>query len=410
MRAWTQRVARGLILSCALASISGCKDDDAGTEPDEQKEHEHPTDGPLYLFATRFEAGDQIETYLVTTDSLNKDTELDPTDGPKLLGGIVPLTHDGVVYAPDSNGPVILRYEADEHGKLAKKNELSFSGVGITEIQSWHIWIVNDTKGYVFDPTGERIVLWNPKTMTLSDKEIDLASLAREGFVPNLVLEHSGPHERGDQLLIPLGWTDQDGNSRYASGVLVLDTAKDEVLEVAEDERCGETYTSFAAKSGDVYFFPPDWSSAQHFFAENHRPTCSLRIREGDTKFDADFELDFSALGSGSAASGIVPDGDAGFFFTSADEKLWAEREDNGDSYWRVWHYNFDTKESRQVESLPEWSGQLYYVNVGGESFIPHWRETDTGYRTTLYHVDGSRDPEESVSFDASWMGVLKLR
>ena len=408
MKDWTQRVGFVLMLGCALAGTSACEDEPTGDDGEGEAHAAH--DGPLYLFATRFEAGDQIETYLVTTDSLDRDTKVDPTDGPKLLGGIVPLVHNGMAYVPDSNGPVILRYEPNELGKLEKKKELSFAGVGITEIQSWHIWIVSDEKAYVFDPTGDRIVVWNPTAMTLADNEIDLSSLAREGFVPNLVLEHSGPHKRGDQLLIPLSWTDQDGNSRYASGVLVLDTAKDEVIEVADDERCGETYTSFAAPGGDVYFFPPDWSSAQHYFAENHKPTCALRIRAGETKFDADFVLDFSALGGGSAAAGVVPDGDAGFFFTSADERLWEEREDNGDSYWRVWHYSFDTKESRQVDSLPEWSGQLYYVNVGGEIFIPYWRETSTGYRTTLYRVDGADDPDAFLSFDASWMAVLQLR
>jgi hypothetical protein len=385
----------------AVSTLIGCSDNakDPATTAD---------DGPLYVIASEFSAGDESETYLVTTSTFDESTTLDPTNGPKLLGGIVPLVHGGSVYVPDSNGPVLLRYQPGADGVLESTAEVSFAGVGMTEIMSWHVYAVSDTLGYVFDPAGLRIVIWNPQRMELTGEEIDLSSLARDGWVPNLVFEHSGPARRGSELLIPLGWVDQDANSRHAAGVVVLDTKTNAIIDVAEDERCGESYASVEAPNGDVYFFPPDWSSLPHYFVDLFQPTCVLRVRAGETSFDTE-ALDLSALGSGSAAAGAVPDGNTGFLFTTVDEGLRDESED-AVAVWRFWHYDFETEKSRSLDDMPVWSGQPYYVNVGGQAFIPYWTETSTGARTTFYRVNGGNEPTELFSFDANWYGAAKLR
>jgi hypothetical protein len=396
------------IIGCAVG-VTACADDELDARDTAQAEAT-AGDGPLYLIASSFSAGDQTETYLVTTPTFDKDTEIDATDGPKLLGGIVPNVVGHAVIVPDSNGPVLLRYELDAADRLEMAQSLSFSGVGLTEIKSFHVYIVSEEKGYVFDPAGARIIVWNPSTMTLADAQIDLAETRRDGWAPNLVFEHSGPRRRGNQLLIPLGWTDQDENSRHASGVVTLDTETDEVVAIVEDERCGESYATIEAPGGDIYFFPPDWSSAQHYFAEDFRPTCVLRVRPGAITFESDYALDLSQLGSGSAAAGAVPDGETGFYFTAVDEALYDDGRNESGAFWRFWHYDFESELARPLESLPVWSGQGYYVNVGGKAFIPYWRETDDGWKTTLYSVEGGSDPEALFSFDANWYGAAKLR
>jgi hypothetical protein len=142
--------------------------------------------------------------------------------------------------------------------------------------------------------------------MALTGKQIDLATISRDGWTANLVFEFSGPRRRGANLLIPLGWQDQDGNARYASGLLTIDTGTDEVVSIDDDERCGETYASVEAPGGDIYFFPPDWSSTQHYFAEMHQPTCVLRVRAKETTFDKTYELDLSATSSRILRSKLV--------------------------------------------------------------------------------------------------------
>jgi hypothetical protein len=368
-------------------------------------------EGPLYLVATNFSAGDQDETYLVTSTSFDATTTIDSTNGPKLLGGIVPTVHGGAVFAPDSTSPVITRFDVGPDQRLQPGAQLSFAGVGMTELFSWHIYIVSDTKGYAFDPAGSRIIVWDPSRMALTGAQIDLPMIVREGWLPNLVFEHSGPVRRGSTLLVPLGWQDLDFNSRYSSGVLALDVDTDSVISVDDDERCGETYATVTDPDGAVYFFPPDWSSAPHFFADLHQPTCVLRVPVGSTTFEDGYALDLSALGSGLAAAGAVPDGAGGFLFTSVDAALWDDGNSEGGAFWKAWHYDFATQTSRPIETLPAWSGQLYYVNVGGELFIPYWRDTDAGQETTLYRVGtGDVDPTPLFSFEGNWYGLARIR
>jgi len=392
----------------ALVLLAACGDE-ATVTPDPAAGGS--SDGPLYLIATSFSAGDQDETYLVTSTSFDAATTIDSTSGPKLLGGVVPTVHGGAVFAPDDSGPVITRFDVGADDRLRAGQQLSFAGVGMTELFSWHIYVVSDTKGYVFDPAGSRIIVWNPSTMELTGAQIDLPMIVREGWLPNLVFEHSGPVRRGSTLLVPLGWQDLDFNSRYASGVLAIDTDTDSVVSMDEDERCGETYATVTAPDGAVYFFPPDWTSAPHYFADLHQPTCVLRVPVGSTSFEEGFALDLSQLGSGLAASGAVPDGASGFLFTSVDSELWDDGNNEAGAFWKAWHYDFTTEQSRPIETLPAWSGQLYYVNVGGKFFVPYWQETETGDETTIYRVGtGNADPEPLFSFDGNWYGLARLR
>lgn len=397
---WLTRAGLGLGL---LLSMQACSDDSSDREGTD-----NPTagQGPLYLVATSFSTGDQTETYFTTTKSLDAGTQLNTTRGPKLLGGIVPLVHEGTVYAPDANR--IARYRLNAQDELTKVDE--FQVTGVTAIKSWHLWIVSATKGYIFDPAGLRLIVWNPSTMQLAGKEIDVKQIARPGFTPNLVLEHSGPSKRGDELLIPLAWNDQDENSRHASGVLILNTARDEVIAVDEDERCGESYATVEAPNGDVYFFAPDWSAAPHFVFDNHRPSCSLRVAAGQNGFDDAGLLDLSQLGNGSAAAGAMPDGKTGFFFTALNEALYDGGKNVNGAYWDVWHYDFATQKSQKAAGVPVWSGQLYYVNVAGDILVPYGMETPTGNRTTLQRFKADGPPESLLSFDANWYGVAKLR
>lgn len=396
------RVSSRFALSfvCVIAAGCGGGDDGGGGASYE---------GDLYLVATSFTSGDQTQTYFVTTDRFDTTTTIDPTNGPALLGGVVPIVHGGSVYAPDSNAPVIVRFQPDASGMLVRRGELSFAGVGMTEIMSWHVYVVSDTKGYVFDPAGLRIVVWNPSTMTLAGTEIDLADTARDGWSANLVFEHSGPQRRGDQLLIPLGWTDQDGNSRYATGALIVNTTNDSVAAVTEDTRCGESYATIVSPAGDVYFFPPDWSATPHFFADNHQPTCILRIRAGATSFDS-AALDLSALGSGSAGAGAIPDGASGFYFTTVDPALWPDVDNNGGAVWKLWHHDFTSGSSSQVAGMPVWAGHPYYVNVDGVAYIPFWEETQDGYKTTMYTAPSSGIPTPVFSFNANWYGAARIQ
>jgi hypothetical protein len=407
----------------AVLLTAGCSSDEARVIETDIASEQPATDSeqpggtetaaePLYLIATSFITGDELETYLVTSKTFDESTVIDPTNGPKLLGGIDILVGGGRAFAPDSNGPVLIRYDVNANDELVRGDELSFAGVGMTSILGSHVYIVSETKGYVFDPAGPRIVIWNPATMTLTGEQIDLGATSRDGWVPNvnMGLVNLGALRRGAELLVPLNWQDQDGNSRFASGVLVLDTQTDAVVSVAEDERCGETFTNLAAPNGDIYFFPPAWSATAHYFIDLHQPTCVLRVKSGETAFDAGYQMDLSALGSGSAAAGAIPDGEGGFLFMTVDPTLWDSRESDLDGFWRLWRYDFSSETSRELSALPTWTGHAHYVNLDGKIAFVYWEETTTGNRTTFYRANGAADPVRLFSYDASWYSFAKLR
>lgn len=409
------RLAGAVLTGFIAMTTSACESDDPDDKPSvDRDDRSSRSDGaksdPLYLIASTFITGDDKETYLVTSPTFDESTKIDPTDGPKVLGGVDPVVRNQSAFVPAENGPVIVRYDLDDDDRLVKADELSFAGVGLTSITSTQIYAVSDTKAYVFDPAGARIIVWNPKTMTLAGKEIDLAEAGAKGWKPNLILEYMGPRRRGDQLIIPLSWQDQDGNSRVASGLVVVDSKNDELVATDVDERCGESMTSLEAPNGDIIFLPPAWSSTTHYFTEKKQPTCAPWIRAGETSFDDGDPLDLSALGSGSAVAGGIPDGESGFFFQAIDEALWDARESDLEGFWTTWHYDFETKKSREVTKLPPWIGQAYYADMGEENFIIYWEETSSGNRTTLYRVNGAGDPTKTFSFDASWYGFAKLR
>jgi hypothetical protein len=405
LRALGKQRATALGVLLSVIALGGC-----GGEEDVTSTAVETTAGPLYLVAASILTGDQTETYLVTSPSFDETTVIEPTDGPKLLGGIVPTVRNGSVYAPDSNGPVLVRFDVGADNRLFRAAELSFAGVGMSALMGWHVYAVSDTKGYVFDPSGPRVIVWDPSTMTLTGEQIDLSGVSRDGWIPNLNFEYMGPRRRGSELVVPVSWQNQDGNSRFATGVAVIDTETDSVLSVAEDERCGEAHTSIETASGDLYFFPPAWSSTQHYFAEQHQPTCALQLAPGQMSFEASAVMDLSALGAGSAVARGIPDGQGGFFFTTVDEALWNARESDVAPFWRLWHRDVSGGASREVTSLPPWAGQAYYTRLGEEIFIIYWEETATGNRTTLYRVDGPSDPSRVFSFDSSWYGFAQIR
>jgi len=392
-------------LGLAAAGI-GCGSDDITTSTS------GTGTGPLYLVATFFSTGDTETTYFVTSPTFDETTQLDSTDGPELLGGVVPTIWNGAVFAPDAMAPVITRFDIGAGDRLVRGADLSFAGVGMTRLESWHVFVVSDTQGYAFDPAGLRLIEWDPSQMQLTGVEIPLPMLQRTGWVPNLVFEHSGIVRRDSTLLIPLGWQDQDFNSMYASGVLALNVDTNQVISVDEDERCGETYAAIPMPNGDVFFMPPDWSAMPHFYADMHQPTCVTVVRAGQSVFDASESgvVDVSAMGDGLPSTGGVPDGANGFYFTSVDETLY-DGTNAADPVWRVWHRDFATNTSRRIDTLPVWAGNLYYVNVGGANFIPYWEDGSAGTQTTMYRVpsDGS-DPTPVFSFEGNWYGAARLR
>ncbi|WP_437622070.1 hypothetical protein [Sorangium sp. So ce1151] len=391
----------------SLVAVASCSDDEPGDT------NTGYGDGPLYLIATEVNAGDHFQVYLVLSPSFDASTSIDPTRGVELQGRPIPVVHNGAVYVSDPTAPTITRYVVTDGGQLAPDRTVSFASVGVQGVDGALVHVLSDEKAYLFDPASLRIIVWNPGEMKLTGAEIDLTEISREGYVPYAWLEAFNAKSRGDRLFIPVSWYDQDGNIAFGSALLTIDTSSDEVVAFSTDDRCGEAYMSIVAPSGDIYFFPSAEGSAQHYYGDGaRRPSCVARVRAGADTFDpADDVLDLSALVSGRAAQGAVSDGATGFFFAAADDARWEDREKNGWSFWRIWHYDFETKEAREVTTLPWWAGSTYHYEIDGQRYLPFWEVTpNDGSKTVVFPMGGAADPAPLFSFDASFRAIARLR
>lgn len=82
----------------------------------------------------------------------------------------------------------------------------------------------------MFDYEAYKVHVWNPTTMTLSGIEIDLSAARHDDRGPLFLAPWRFDHvRRGEQLLIPGGWWDDDDGPRPYSLVLSFDTANDTV-------------------------------------------------------------------------------------------------------------------------------------------------------------------------------------
>ncbi|WP_437316488.1 hypothetical protein [Sorangium sp. So ce385] len=391
----------------SLAALASCGNNEPGGETTEY------AGGPLYLIATEVSAGDHFQVYLVLSPTFDASTAIDATRGLELQGRPIPIVHNGAVYVSDRTAPTVTRYLVTEDGQLAPDRTVSFASVGVQGIDGANMHIVSDEKAYLFDPASLRILVWNPTEMKLTGAEIDLTEVSREGYTAVAWLEPFNVASRGDRLFIPVSWYDQDGNIAFGAALLTIDTSSDTVVAFSKDDRCGEAYMSVEAPSGDIYFFASAESSAQHHYGDGaRRPSCVARVRAGADTFDPDDEvLDLSALVSGRAAQGAISDGATGFFFAAADEARWEEREQNGWSFWRIWHYDFETKEAREVDSLPWWAGSTYHYEIDGQKYLPFWEATpDDGWKTTVFKMSGTDNPAPLFSFAASYRAIARLK
>jgi hypothetical protein len=194
--------------------------------------------------------------------------------------------------------------------------------------------------------------------------------------------------------------------------VLALNVDTNQVVSVDEDERCAATYAAIPTPNDDVFFMPPDWSAMPHFYADMHQPTRACVVRAGQTVFDESESgaLDVSAMGGGLPSTGGVPDGgDGSTSPASTGSSTTAATQPTPCG-------GCGTTISRPAcraahRHLPVWAGTLYYLNVGGENFIPFWEDGSAGTQTTMYRVlnDGG-DPTAVFSFEGNWYGAARLR
>lgn len=377
---------------------------------------------PLYVVASGVINPNSYQTYLVTTPSLEP-AEIDlEGNGIEFEGFVYPSGYGDAIFVPSSEAPTFTRFTADADGDLVEGDTISFQGVGSSSAPE--IFVLSDTKAYAFDEANLTVFVWDPTEMKLTDTEIDISMLASEGETATLTADPDGARLRGDLLFVPTGWYD---NVTYLesprAGMLVIDTAQDEVVAFLEDDRCSTLQSSVVTEAGDMYFFPAatilDVNAADPDF-----PACALRILADETEFDDSYMLDVSAATGGRmGCCGTYGGGNTAYI-----QVLHEERTDITDrtqlfgsahNDWRFWRLDLETGEAEEVTSYPFFAtsgpnsfqagGQNYasILTLEGES---GGLFSDVERSTTLVDMTTEAEPRATISASGSLLFFSRLR
>jgi hypothetical protein len=371
--------------------------------------------GPVVLQWQFYTSDTDFFNYLNVFPDLDQSRTVDPGQGTEIRDNGDAQIYQGVLYWAKREAGTITRYQRDASGKMVAGATVNFSGLGIADATSFII--LSESKAYLFDADGLKLLKFNPTTMTIIDGSTDISTLARDGYDHYILSDSYEAHKRGDRLFVPVAWAAAPV-FRQAAGVLVIDTNTDQVVRMIDDERCTGIYNTVETPNGDIYLFQSLTSSALQFLTQD-KPSCALRIPAGQDTLDANYLLNLSALTGNRVVQGAIPDGQGGFFLKvfhseRANTTDPAELYDaTGYSNWRHWHYNPTTNTASEIANTPFDSSSVRYYDLGdGRIYTPVAEyDADTEkYKTTYFEVaaNGQLTQRISVNGWAETVGIVK--
>ncbi|MEM8608728.1 MAG: hypothetical protein AAGF92_16610 [Myxococcota bacterium] len=345
-------------------------------------------DGSFWYVQTTVANPDGRTAFLQLIDS--PDIATVTTDNAIELPGNARVFVDGNrIYTGSAESPVIQRWFANEDGSLTPGDRLSFAASGIGAVPFGNNFITED-KAYLFDRF--RVLLWNPSTMTLRG-EIDLTAIVIPPFVPEI----DPGIRRGDLLFAVVQQQDFAGDFNRGIQVLVLDTVRDEIAAILEDDRCVGTFSGMALGEdgsiyvlGDNYLFRP-------WFADDLPPSCLLRISPDAVAFDPDFFVDFNAAVGGLPCTGLFYRGDGLFLTNAIDETLstidprdapLSFLNEPVSTWWQIDSANPAAARPLDLGAVSPRNGPAFEVD--GRQFIQRPEAAFTGRNTLIEIVEGN--------------------
>ncbi|AKF08632.1 hypothetical protein [Sandaracinus amylolyticus] len=385
MNRWTRSAA----LFGVATMIASCGGDDASPTP---------TRGG-YLVATRVWDDTSITSYFHVVDSLDADTQIDPSQALEVAGSARLYSYAGGWFAIGSGeAPTITRYRFGEDGSLVEDAAISLQPYGVSDL--WDtVYFVSPTKAYYPDRDGSQLVVWNPTAMEVTGT-IALPQTVREGY-----LSHYSYRAlmRGDALVFSVGWFDWT-NDRVLpeTGLVVLDTTTDTVSRVDVDTRCGGITTPIVTESGDAYFVTAALAAAAYELERITTPPCALRVAADADELDADYHTLLADLVDGAIAGEPVRGGGQDIFLRVLDADL-AEIDPVGASWdvtgqlaWRWVRWNVETNAVTPVTTLEPSTADVVWFDVDGRVF---GTETTADYaETTLIELTAEGGPRRMLT------------
>jgi hypothetical protein len=392
--------------------------DDADDSADDADDGDHPDGGvpdtkSAFVLGTRVWNDTTTTSYFHVTTSLEAGTEVDTSQALEAAGAakLYAAYELGWFAFGEGESPTISRYTLDAQGKLKKGTSISLASYGVTGL--WDtIYFVSPTKAYYPDRDGTQLIVWNPSTMEITG-QIELPETAREGY---LALYGYSAIERGDKLLISVGWFDWNETDSVlpATGLLVLDTTTDEVVRFDVDERCGGVTTPITTAAGDTVLVSSALAAAAHRLQRLSTAPCALRVPADSDNIDPDYLVQLGTLTGGELSGEPVAGSGDSVFMRVFDEALasvdapmltW---ELTGQAAWRWVRWDIAEESVEAVESLPPSTSDVVWFRVDDKVY---GTQTTTDYsETTLIELTAEGGPKRGLTSPGFLHGVVRVR
>ena len=384
----------GFALMLVLVFAAGCRN---GTDSDEQRLSAFAEATFLAFWQT--ETPDTRINYVTPLTSLDAGTEVDVARSLEVPGRArlyVPPTGGFFSVAADQERTVV-RYDLAANGELERTGELSFGATGLTFFSFTNLFI-SETKAYLLDESQQQLVIWDPLAMEIREL-VPLPMLSRE-LVPGgqtfaIPVTYDSLIREG-RVFVPVTWQDFD-NAVVASstGLLVLNTETDEVMNFVEDERCIGAMSVVTTADGDAYF--GTWDRAIIFnqaVRGNTRPSCVLRLPANGDTFDPDYLLVLADVTDGGVAANLRPSPEDGIaLFRVLDEGVQPYDvadgiELQGAQAFDTWRLDLRTGEASPAPEFPKSIPETSSFAFNGTTFDS--ATSDDFSSTQLFRITGS--------------------
>lgn len=401
-------LALGVVLLCAAA----CSDSDSEPKPRSKPDVKESKD-PLYLSMTRVWDDTSTTSYLHVVPSLKRGTDVDVKKA-REIGGAAKLFAYGENHwfaVGGGEAPTITRYTLDKDGNLEKGDAISLQPFGVSDL--WDaLYFVSPKKAYYPDTSGSQLIVWNPTTME-TEGTIALPETVREGFLSYYSLSAL---VRGDKLLFSVGWFDWENEDTILpeTGLVELDTKTDKVVSFETDDRCGGITQALETDSGDTYFISSALAAATYRLGRLKTEPCALRVRKGESSFDAKYIKHLKELTGGALAGEPVPVGDDEFLLRVFDEDAAEIEEDaltwdlTGQAAWKWARWNVGSDEFTAIDDLPASTSDTFWFQIDGRVYAS---ETKTDYtETTLIDLTADGGPKRELTVPGFLQNVARIR
>jgi hypothetical protein len=403
---WNHEKIPQIALSLAAIALAaaGCSIDNDADPPVETES--------AYLLGTRVWDDVTTTSFFHVVPSLEAGTEIDEAQALEVPGSakLYSVPRLGWFALGGGEAPTITRYTL-EQGALVAGDQISLLDYGVNSL--WDsLYVVSRTKAYYPDRERNQLIVWNPSDMTVTGN-VELPEAARDGY---LSLYGYAPIFRNDILLVSVGWFDWDDTDSILgeTGLLKIDTTTDSVLGFETDDRCGGVTQPITTESGDTVLVSSAMAAAAHDLGRLPTEPCALRVRAGETSFDADYAVKLADVANGALAGEPIPAGGEAVFLRVFDPDLATVEEGaatwevTGQAAWRWARWDVSRAEFTALETLEPSTADVMWFQVDGRVF---GTETKVDYsETTLIELTLDQGPQAALRAPGFLHGVARIR